>query len=667
MRPLLRSLPTGFPARRPQPSAVTAASVSAQPALKQEATFVSIRRVGEAPAEALRRIFGYGDFRLVQQDVIMHVVSGGDAFALMPTGGGKSLCYQIPALVRPGTGVVISPLVALMQDQVDALRQFGINAATLNRSLDSAEYRRVEAMLERGEIDILYIAPERCANPRLHAMLKKCGVSVLAVDEAHAVSQWGHDFRPEYLNVGNFLDQFPGVPRIAVTATADEKTQADVRQRLGLLPAPVFKTSFDRPNITYNVYQRDGKGREQALHFIRSRHAEKSGIIYCATQAGVDDLARWLASKGLNVVPYHAGLDNDTRRANQRRFLREEGIIAVATIAFGMGIDKPNVRFVVHMELSKDLESYYQETGRAGRDGLPSDVLLLYSAQDVMRRERQIDMDEQADQSKKRLWRMRLDAMVSFAESPECRRGVLLRYFGEEYDCQCGNCDRCRNPVERFDGAALVQKVLSAVTRTNERYGTAHLTDILTGHASKKVIEEGHDALPVFGAGRDLSPDAWKSIFRQLLAKRFLEIDSETYGSLKIGKAGRAFLLNKGAVMLVKDFVNVEAIKPGGGRSRTVEGKRDVLPDDRSVLAEALAKKRREVAAEQNVPVYAVFTDATLGDLVSALPMTVADFAHINGIGEAKAAHYGETFVAIIRDHQAATRKSVPTLMSIAF
>ncbi|HET9483862.1 MAG TPA: DNA helicase RecQ, partial [Xanthomonadales bacterium] len=501
----------------------------------------------ETPLDVLRRVFGYAEFRGTQAAVVDHVVAGGDALVLMPTGGGKSLTYQIPSLLRPGCGVVISPLIALMQDQVEALRQLGVRAAYLNSTLDAETARAVERELVEGELDLLYVAPERLLTPRFLELLERSSIALFAIDEAHCVSQWGHDFRPEYRSLGVLHERWPDVPRIALTATADAPTRHEIVERLALDTAREFVASFDRPNIRYRIEQKDNP-RRQLLAFLKS-HRDESGIVYCMTRKKVGETAAWLADQGLVALPYHAGMSGEERAANQRRFLREDGVVMVATIAFGMGIDKPDVRFVAHLDLPKSVEGYYQETGCAGRDGDPAEAGMAYGLGDVVMLAQRIVQSE-AGEERKRLERRKLDALLGYCETTRCRRQVLLAAFGETYPNACGNCDNCLWPPDVWDGTDAARKAMSVVYRTGQRFGAAHLIDVLRGDDNERVRQFGHDALPTFGVGRDLDERAWRGVFRQLVAAGLLAVDVEGYGGLRLTAASKPVLKGEQRVEL---------------------------------------------------------------------------------------------------------------------
>src|SRR5450830_404073 len=505
--------------------------------------------------QTLHDVFGYSTFRGEQKTIVEHVTSGGDALVLMPTGGGKSLCYQLPALLREGVGIVVSPLIALMQDQVDALKQLGVRAAFLNSSQDAEEAREITAQLMRGHLQIVYVAPERLLMTGFLALLEEiedgAGIALFAIDEAHCVSQWGHDFRPEYRKLTVLHERFPHVPRIALTATADAPTRAEIVERLKLEEARQFVSSFDRPNIRYRVTQK-ANARQQLESFLEREHANDAGIIYCLSRRKVEETADWLKSRGWDALPYHAGLDASIRNKNQRRFLREEGVIMVATVAFGMGIDKPNVRFVAHLDLPKSMEGYYQETGRAGRDGLPANAWLAYGLGDVVSMRQMIDSGD-APEERKRLERQKLDALLGYCESTTCRHQTVLRYFGEEHPGNCGECDNCLEPVDTWDATQAAQMALSCVYRTGQRFGAGHLSDVLTGKSTERVEKFNHHALSTFGIGKELNAAQWSSVYRQLVASGILESDIEAYGGLKLTETARPILRGEQSVWLLRD------------------------------------------------------------------------------------------------------------------
>ncbi|WP_068817311.1 DNA helicase RecQ, partial [Xanthomonas translucens] len=506
----------------------------------------------------LNRVFGYDQFRGPQQDIVEHVAAGQDALVLMPTGGGKSLCYQIPSLLRDGTGLVISPLIALMQDQVEALRQLGVRAEYLNSTLDAETAQRVERELLAGELDLLYVAPERLLTPRFLSLLERSRIALFAIDEAHCVSQWGHDFRPEYRQLTVLHERWPQIPRIALTATADPPTQREIAERLDLTQARHFVSSFDRPNIRYTVVQKENSKR-QLLDFLRA-HRGSAGIVYCMSRRKVEETAEFLAKEGLNALPYHAGLPAEVRAGNQRRFLREDGIVMCATIAFGMGIDKPDVRFVAHTDLPKSLEGYYQETGRAGRDGEAAEAWLCYGLGDVVLLKQMIEKGE-AGEDRKRVERRKLDQLLGYCESMQCRRQVLLAGFGETYPQPCGNCDNCLTPAAAWDATVAVQKALSCVYRSGQRFGVSHLIDILRGSDGEKIKQFGHDRLSTYGIGKDLDARAWRGVFRQLVATGLLEVDSDAYGGLRLTDASRQVLKGERQIMMRREA-------PSRGRER---------------------------------------------------------------------------------------------------
>ena len=599
------------------------------------------------PRHILHSVFGYEQFRGPQEEVIDTLMAGGDALVLMPTGGGKSLCFQIPAIARPGTGIVVSPLIALMQDQVAALKQAGVRAEFLNSSLDAAQARAIEAQLLRGELDLLYVAPERLLLDRTLDLLARVKLALFAIDEAHCVSQWGHDFRPEYMGLNVLHERFPAVPRIALTATADEPTRREIVARLGLGEARVFISSSDRPNIRYRIRQSGGaSARDQLLRFIRDEHAGDAGIVYCLSRKRVDEIAAWLATQGLTALPYHAGLGSEARAANQARFLNEEGVIIVATIAFGMGIDKPNVRFVAHLNLPKSVEAYYQETGRAGRDGLPADAWMIYGLQDVIMLRQMLEGSD-SDDAHKRVERHKLDAMLGLCELTGCRRQVLLKYFGEELPRPCGNCDICLEPPETWDATVPAQKALSCVHRTGQRFGVNYLVDVLLGKDDERIRRFGHDQLTTFGIGKELDNNEWRGVFRQLIARGLLAVDLEGHGGLCLTDLSRPVLRGDERLMLRRDVKPEKARKTKAARAARTPYAGEA--DQR--LWEALRERRLELARKQGVPPYVVFHDATLAAMVERRPRTLAEFAHINGVGERKLAAYGGDFLGVILAH----------------
>ena len=599
------------------------------------------------PLHILRTVFGYERFRAPQDEVIRAVMAGSDALVLMPTGGGKSLCFQIPSIVRPGTGVVVSPLISLMQDQVVALKQAAVRAAFLNSTLDAATARAVEQQLLRGELDLLYVAPERLMTERTLDLLARSNIALFAIDEAHCVSQWGHDFRPEYIQLSVLHERFPDIPRIALTATADEPTRREIIARLGLENARIFISGFDRPNIRYRIAQADSgrgsSGREQLLRFIRTEHAGDAGIVYCLSRKRVDEIAAWLEAQGLAALPYHAGLSAEVRERNQSRFINEEGVIIVATIAFGMGIDKPNVRFVAHLNLPKSIEAYYQETGRAGRDGLPDDAWMIYGLRDVITLRQMLETGA-ADDTHKRVERHKLDAMLGLCEITTCRRQALLAYFSDPLPEPCGNCDTCLEPPETWDASVPAQKALSCVHRTGQRFGVNYLVDVLLGKADERIQRFGHDQISTFGIGKDLGQQEWRGVFRQLIARGLLAVDLEGHGALQLTDACRPVLRGEERLMLRRETKPEKTKKTK--TTRAAHGPFSQETDQR--LWEALRARRLEIAKTQGVPPYVVFHDATLTEMVARRPQTLEDLAHISGIGERKLAAYGEDFLEVI-------------------
>ncbi|MGW0029796.1 DNA helicase RecQ [Streptomyces sp. NPDC003314] len=594
------------------------------------------------PARVLHRVFGYSSFRGEQQEIIEQVVGGGDALVLMPTGGGKSLCYQIPALVRDGTGIVISPLIALMQDQVDALRALGVRAGFLNSTQDPYERQAVEQAFLADELDLLYLAPERLRTEGTQRLLDRGRVSLFAIDEAHCVSQWGHDFRPDYLALSMLHERWPKVPRIALTATATEATHAEIAKRLGLEDARHFVAGFDRPNIQYRIVPKNNPFK-QLLELIRTEHAGDAGVVYCLSRSSVEKTAALLVEQGVDAVPYHAGMDARTRAANQARFLREDGVVVVATIAFGMGIDKPDVRFVAHLDLPKSVEGYYQETGRAGRDGEPATAWLAYGLQDVVQQRKLIDGSEGDEQHRRGLAR-HLDAMLALCETVDCRRVRLLEYFGQKGE-PCGNCDTCLTPAESWDGTVAAQKLLSTVWRLakerRQKFGAGQIVDILQGKKTAKVIQFDHDALSVFGVGSDLSTAEWRGIVRQLLAQGLLAVEGD-YGTLVLTEQSGEVLGGRRTVQMRKEKAVAPARKESGSRSGKGARVPVDLPAEAVPVFEALRAWRAATAREQGVPAYVVFHDATLREIATLLPTTVEELGTVGGVGEAKLTKYAE-------------------------
>jgi len=591
----------------------------------------------------LQTVFGYDRFRGEQQAVIEHVIAGGDTLVLMPTGAGKSLCYQIPALIRDGVGIVVSPLIALMKDQVDALRQAGVKAAALNSSLPPWEVQEIEQAMRSGEIDLVYIAPERLTLARSLDLLAKTPIALFAIDEAHCVSQWGHDFRPDYLGLSVLHERFPTVPRIALTATADAATQRDIVERLNLGEARIFAAGFDRPNIRYRVVAKQ-EPRAQLLAFIETEHAADAGIVYCRSRDKVEEVARWLQGKGRVALPYHAGLESETRARHQEQFLREEGVVIVATVAFGMGIDKPNVRFVAHLDAPKSLEAYYQETGRAGRDGLPADAWMTYGMADVTALSGMLTGSD-LPEAQKRIERHKLNALLGYCETARCRRQVLLGYFGEREHAPCGNCDTCLAPPRAWDGLVAAQKALSAVARTGERFGVGHLTDVLMGNLTERVQQLGHDQLKTFGVGSDLDKQQWRSVFRQLVAQGHLEVDVEGHGGIHFGESARDVLRGTVAVAFRDEPERpARAARKRAGAAAAA----GTLTGADAALWEILRARRLSLAKEQAVPPYVIFHDATLMEMVRQRPRDRAALSQIPGVGRSKLERYGDIFLSDI-------------------
>ncbi|WP_063024156.1 DNA helicase RecQ [Nocardia niwae] len=598
-----------------------------------------------AAQQVLRRVFGYDSFRGDQQAIVQHVIDGGDALVLMPTGGGKSLCYQVPALVRPGVGVVVSPLIALMQDQVDALSALGVRAGFLNSTQYPDERRTIEAQFVAGELDLLYLAPERLRLDSTAQLLDRGKVALFAIDEAHCVSQWGHDFRPDYLGLSLLHERWPDVPRIALTATATEKTRDEIIQRLDLGTARRFVSSFDRPNIQYRIEPKNRPER-QLLEFIRTEHSGDAGIVYCLSRNSVEKTAAFLTENGVTAVPYHAGLDNRTRAANQSRFLREDGLVVVATIAFGMGIDKPDVRFVAHLDLPKSVEGYYQETGRAGRDGLPSTAWMVYGLNDVVQQRKLIDSSE-GDAAHRRQLQLHLDAMLALCETVGCRRTQLLAYFGEP-GLPCGNCDTCLSPPQSWDGTVAAQKLLSTVLRLKrergQSFGAGHIVDILLGKKNPKVVQYDHHELKVFGVGTDLRDTEWRGVVRQLLAHGLLAVHGD-YGVLTLTEASSEVLFDGRQVLLRRE--PERATKPARAAKAAKAASVDLSPTDLP-LFEKLREWRAATAKEQGVPAYVVFHDATLREIAAHKPASLAQLGGVSGVGENKLAKYGEQVLEVL-------------------
>ncbi len=590
--------------------------------------------------EVLRTVFGYHAFRGSQEDVIEQVIAGRDVLLIMPTGAGKSLCYQIPSLLRPGTGVVVSPLIALMQDQVRALTQYGIKAAALNSSLGAAQVCEVERKFSRGYWDLLYVSPERLLQERTQELLLQSPVALFAIDEAHCISQWGHDFRPEYLQLEMLARRFPNIPRIALTATADGRMQREIAQKLALRAPRIFVTGFDRPNIRYHIGQKSTP-REQLLRFLRERHAQDAGIVYCMTRRKVEETAKWLNTEGHTALAYHAGLSAETRRLHQHRFQNEDGIVMVATIAFGMGIDKPDVRFVAHLDLPKSVESYYQETGRAGRDGAGADAWMIYGLQDVILLRHLVE-NSGADDMHKRGERQRLQAMLGLCEISTCRRQALLGYFGQRLEHPCGNCDTCLQPPQTWDGTVAAQKALSCVARTGERFGAHYLIDVLTGEENERIAHFGHHRLKTFGAGKDIGKGQWQSVFRQLAARGYVSTDREGHGSLILSPSAWPLLKGQERLTLRKDIA-----MPKKSRRRPLSAAPQDAPQD--PLWQALRELRRQIAVQEGIAPFMVFHDSTLKQMHLLRPQTLEAMREISGVGDHKLSHYGKAFLHVIR------------------
>jgi len=602
----------------------------------------------DAARRILAEVFGYAEFRGDQAEVVEHVAGGGDALVLMPTGGGKSLCFQIPALLRPGLGVVVSPLIALMQDQVAALREAGVRAACLNSALNFREAQQVEQAVRAGELDLLYVAPERLLTERCLELLDSVPLALFAIDEAHCVSQWGHDFRPEYIRLSVLVARYPSVPRVALTATADAGTRAEIVTRLGLRAPRIFVSSFDRPNIRYRIADKL-KPRDQLLAFIRAEHRGDCGIVYCLSRASVEETAAFLARQGVPALAYHAGMDAATREAHQTRFLREDGLVMVATIAFGMGIDKPDVRFVAHLDLPKSIEGYYQETGRAGRDGLPADAWMVYGLGDVVQQRRLIELSEAASEWR-RLAATKLDAVLGLCETIECRRVRLLEYFGEA-SAPCGNCDNCLAPPERWDATEPARKLMSCIYRCTDAngygFGAQHVIDVLCGKLTPKVRENGHERLSTFGLGAAVGAREWRSILRQLVTLRLVEVDTARFNVLRLTQASRAVLRGERRLELRRELASPE-LRRAGRRPVDAERAAELAPVAHPSVFEALREWRREVAREHGVPAYTVFHDSTLREIANLLPASVEALQGISGVGAVKLERFGRGLIEVV-------------------
>jgi ATP-dependent DNA helicase RecQ len=591
--------------------------------------------------EILNSLYGYDSFRGHQAEIIEHVSAGNNALVLMPTGGGKSLCYQIPSLLRDGVGIIISPLIALMQDQVGAMQQLGVKAAFLNSTLSHSDQNKIEQELLSGQLDLLYVAPERLIQPYTLDLLSRCQLALFAIDEAHCVSQWGHDFRADYLSLSLLNERFPNIPRIALTATADIRTRKEIIERLSLTGANAYISGFDRPNIRYAIANKTTP-KKQLLAFLQQRKQE-AGIVYCLSRKKVEDTARWLSDEGFTALPYHAGLPAQLRQTHQNRFLREDGVIIVATIAFGMGIDKPDVRFVAHLDLPKSIEAYYQETGRAGRDGHPADAWMIYGLQDVVRLQQMAQGSDGSEQFK-RAERHKLDAMLGLCEVTSCRRKVLLSYFADEAPNQCGNCDNCQLPPVTWDATEAAQKVLSCIYRTGQRFGVVHVMDVLQGKENEKVLQHSHQELSTFGIGSDIHEAQWRSVIRQLVVRGFLRVDLEGYSALQLTDLCRPVLKGEQLLHLRKDEIKAPATKKGSAKSY----KKTQIPPEDQELWDELRECRKYLAEEHNVPPYLIFHDATLKEMLDIMPMSGPELLNITGVGDSKLEKYGADFIEII-------------------
>ncbi|UFH50280.1 DNA helicase RecQ [Pseudomonas sp. KNUC1026] len=608
----------------------------------------------EQALRVLKDVFGYDSFRGRQGEIIERVANGGDALVLMPTGGGKSLCYQVPGLLRGGLAVIVSPLIALMDDQVATLDELGVAAAALNSTLDAEQQRQLAVRLRQGEVKMLYLAPERLVQPRMLSFLQQLDIALFAIDEAHCVSQWGHDFRPEYLELGRLAELFPDVPRIALTATADKRTREEIVNRLHLHDAERFLSSFDRPNIFYRILPKE-QPRKQLLSFLAQRKGD-AGIVYCLSRKKVDDVAAFLCEQGYPALPYHAGLPADLRAFHQKRFLNEEGLIMVATIAFGMGIDKPNVRFVAHMDLPKSLEAYYQETGRAGRDGLPADAWMAYGLQDVLML-KQMMQNSEGDERHKRVEQHKLDAMLALCEETRCRRQVMLAYFDEDLPQPCGHCDNCIDGVQTWNATEPARQALSAVYRTGQRYGVGHLVDVLLGKDNEKVRQAGHQQLAVFGVGKGMADGEWRTLFRQLVARGLADIDLEGFGGLRLTDACRPLLRGEQELELRRDTKPQVAARSSSGGSPASQ----LVRGEEREQWEALRALRRRLAEEHKVPPYVIFPDSTLLEMLRSQPRDLGDMAQVSGVGARKLERYGQAFLEVLAGGEAPAAQASPT------
>jgi ATP-dependent DNA helicase RecQ len=604
-----------------------------------------------SPQDILKKYFGYDSFRDHQGDIIEHLIAGNDAFVLMPTGAGKSICYQIPAMLRPGVGIVISPLIALMQDQVDALHQLDVKASFINSTLSTGEIRSIEQKTISGDIDLLYVAPERLLTSNFLRLLESTKIALFAIDEAHCVSQWGHDFRPEYLQLSVLPEQFPEIPRIALTATADTVTRRDIVLKLNLKKSKEYVSSFDRPNIFYRVVIKQN-AKTQLDHFLKTQHSGDSGIVYCLTRKKVESTAKWLSEKGYNALPYHAGLDDSLRKTHQRRFLEEESVVIVATIAFGMGIDKPDVRFIAHLDLPKNIESYYQETGRAGRDGQEADAWMAYGLSDIVAMGKILDSSTGSEEFK-RIQRQRLQSMTGYCETVNCRRQVLLNYFDESYPQPCGNCDNCNEKVEMWEGAIPAQKAMSCVYRTGQRFGAQYLIDVLLGKENERIIRFRHDKISTFGIGGELNGNEWKSVFRQLVAAGYIEVDMTGYGGFSLTEKGLVALKEKENIPLRKDPMQSKMQQKKAPKTHFTNS---FETQDSEELWEDLRRLRLEIANDKGIPPFVIFHDKTLAEIVSRLPQTLDELSDIYGVGQKKLESYGNQFLDVVIKHSASLR-----------